>query len=95
MAGKTKRSDNHLRIGEMEIPQEYFRLSPEDKKLICDVILNKIYHLVERMPTGNLRKMDVMYHLIDSSIITNEEDENFEVCQVLKDVRNLLNEQKS
>lgn len=89
---KVKRSNNHLKIGEMEIPQEYFKLSDEDKKLICDVILNKIYYLVDRMSTGDMPKLDVIYLLIDSSIITNEEEENFEVCQVLMDIRNLLNE---
>jgi len=76
----------------MEIPQEYFKLSDEDKKLICDVILNKIYYMVDRMSTGNMAKLDFIYLLIDSSIITNEEEENFEVCQVLMDIRNLLNE---
>jgi len=89
---KVKRSINHLKIGEMEIPQEYFKLSDEDKKLICDVILNKIHYLVDRMSTGSMPKLDVIYLLIDSSIITNEEEENFEVCQVLMDIRNLLNE---
>jgi hypothetical protein len=89
---KVKRSNNHLKIGEMEIPQEYFKLSDEDKKLICDVILNKIYYMVDRMSTGNMAKLDFIYLLIDSSIITNEEEENFEVCQVLMDIRNLLNE---
>jgi len=76
----------------MEIPQEYFKLSDEDKKLICDVILNKIYYMVDRMSTGDMPKLDFIYLLIDSSIITNEEEENFEVCQVLMDIRNLLNE---
>ena len=95
MARKIKGSNNHLKIGEMEVPEQYFGLSPDDKKLICDVILNKMLHLVNRMPTANMEKMDVMYLLIDSSIITNEEEENFEVCQVLMDIRNLLNEQKS
>jgi len=89
---KVKRSNNHLKIGEMEIPQEYFKLSDEDKKLICDVILNKIYYMVDRMSTGDMPKLDFIYLLIDSSIITNEEEENFEVCQVLMDIRNLLNE---
>jgi hypothetical protein len=32
--------------------------------------------------------------IIQSSLITNEEEENYEMCQVLVDIRKLINEKK-
>jgi len=36
--------------------------------------------------------MDILEHLLDSSIQSNETEENYEICQVLKDIKQIINE---
>jgi predicted nucleotidyltransferase len=82
-----------IRIGEVEIPHEYFSYSKEKKEELCNELLNAMLLILEDQIPSQYNKKEVLDEILESSIITNIEDEVYEVCQVFHDVRNLLNEQ--
>lgn len=81
-----------IRIKDIEIPKEYFDLKKEDKDEICEYLANKIYLMVDKSTHTGMNRDAVVDLIIQSSLITNEEEENYEMCQVLVDIRNLINE---
>lgn len=83
----------HVKIGSVDIPENYFDLQEEEKKEICELLANRLYLLVDKNSDPDIDRLFILNKIIDSSIITNELDNNFEVCQVLVDMRKLLNEQ--
>ena len=82
-----------LKIGDMDVPEDYFTLTPYEKVMLCEVLANKIYLLIDRSGATGAQRLETLNKIIDSSILMNEVDENFEVCQVLKDMKNHVNEQ--
>jgi len=82
----------NIKVGELEIPADYFSLPQEDKDVICNSILESILYLLEKHVDNEYfnRKM-VLERIIESSIITNEMEENYEVAGVLFDVQKLIN----
>jgi hypothetical protein len=84
-----------VRIGEIEIPSKYFKLPQNEKEVLCGAILETILTMIDRSTSPEIDRFMVLDKLLESSIITNESEENYEICCVLKDVRNLINEQNS
>lgn len=82
----------NIKVGELEVPADYFSLPQEDKDVICNSILESIMYLLEKHVDNEYfnRKM-VLERIIESSIITNEMEENYEVAGVLFDVQKLIN----
>jgi len=82
----------NIKVGELEIPADYFSLPQDDKDVICNSILESILYLLEKHVDNEYfnRKM-VLERIIESSIITNEMEENYEVAGVLFDVQKLIN----
>lgn len=81
------------RIGEIEIPSDYFKLKEEDKKQLCLDMIDVVLTVLDKRLNKSINRMDMLNLLLISSIQTNEEDEKYEVCQFLTDIRNILNEQ--
>lgn len=79
------------RIGEIEVPTDYFKLSEEDKIELCNDIMDVMIKLIDRNVRQGLDRLEILDKMLLSSIITNAEDENYEVCAVLHDIRKLLN----
>lgn len=81
-----------IKLGELNIPTDYFRLNEEDKTVVCNSILESILYILEKNVKDNrIDKLKILNEIIDSSIITNQHEENYEVCGVLADIRNLVN----
>lgn len=81
-----------IRIGFIDIPKEYFDLSINDKNELCEYFLDKIYTMADRSVKTREDRDYFVKQILDSSLITNEQEENYEMCQVLVDIRNLINE---
>jgi hypothetical protein len=80
-----------LRVGELEIPADYFSLPKDDKDIICNSILEAILYLLEKHVDDEIISRKVMLkRIIESSIITNEMEENYEVAGVLFDIQKLI-----
>lgn len=81
-----------IKVGELEVPQDYFSLSQDDKDVICNSILESILYLLEKNVNDDfINKRTILEKIIESSIITNEMEENYEVAGVLFDVQKLIN----
>ena len=89
------RTNNHIKVGELEIPADYFKLPDEDKKEICSFLLDTILNILEKELSPMAEKKQVLNFLLESSIMTNEMDETYEVAAVLRDIKKLLDEQNS
>ena len=82
----------HKKIAELEIPEDYFELSPDDKETICMVIMDNLLRVIDKNFKPEINRIDVMNKLLDSSIQTNIKEETYEVAQVLYDIKQILNE---
>ena len=81
-----------IKVGELEVPAHYWSLDNELKREICLTIIDAMLVIIDTQISPTLDKFLVINRLLESSIQTNEKDENYEVCQVLTDIKTLLNE---
>lgn len=79
-----------VKIGNLEIPEDYFTLSVDEKEAICLVIFDDILTLVNRQLPKHINRMEFVAKIIESSLITNVSEEKYEVAAVLKDIQHLL-----
>ena len=84
--------EKHVKVGELEVPVDYFKYDKEDKEILCNEIMDMMLHILDRQLRPDIDRMQILDKLLESSIITNQEQEEYEICQVLKDIRNLINE---
>ena len=81
----------NIKVGELEIPADYFTLPKDDKEVVCNAILESILYLLEKhVDTKLISKKVMLKRIIESSIITNEMEENYEVAGVLFDIQKLI-----
>lgn len=89
------KTNNHIKVGELEIPSDYFKLDEEDRKEICSFLLDTILNILNKELNPAAEKITILKLLLESSIQTNEMDETYEVAAVLRDIKKLLDEQNS
>jgi hypothetical protein len=83
----------NVKIGNLEIPENYFELTPEQKEAVCCIIYDDIYTIVNRnFPYKNVDKKLFLQKVIESSLITNVSEEKYEIAAVLKDIKEMLNQ---
>jgi hypothetical protein len=82
----------HVKMGYLDVPQNYFDLDLEDKEVVRNSILEAMLYILEKNLSKDTDKQKVLLEIIDSSIIMNEHDENYEVAGVLFDIKNMINE---
>jgi len=85
--------ERHIKVGELEVPIDYFKFCKEDKDILCNEIMDAMLHMLDKQLRPDLDRIKVLDRLLESSIITNQEQEEYEICQVLMDIRTLMNEQ--
>ena len=83
---------NKTKIGILEIPIEYFDLSKEEKDYLINEILNVMLTIIDKNVIPTVNRIDILNQILDSSIETNIEDEVYEICAVLYDIKQKLNE---
>jgi hypothetical protein len=86
------RQTGKMKIGEIEIPIEYFELTVEEKDYLVNEILNEMITQIDKNVRPEINRIDVLQHILNSSIQTNIEDESYEICAVLYDIKQKLNE---
>ena len=84
--------ERHVKVGELEVPLDYFKFCKEDKETLCNEIMDAMLHMLDRQLRPDLDRLKVLDRLLESSIITNQDQEEYEICQVLMDIRTLINE---
>lgn len=82
----------HVKVGELEIPTDYFNMNPIDKKELCLLIIDTMLTVLDKHINPEYNRILILNTLLDSSILSNTEEENYEICQVLYDIKQLVNE---
>jgi len=85
----------NIKIGEIEIPNDYFKLNEEEKRELCIEMMDVMLTILDKNLREEISRLDALETLLVSSIITNQKDEKYEICGVLNDIRKILNEQTS
>lgn len=86
--------DKHIQIGEIELTTDYFNLSEENKQDLCNGIMDMMLTLIDRNAPKHLNRVEILDKLLDSSIETNMENEEYEICGLLTKCKQILNESK-
>lgn len=84
--------NSHIKVGELEIPADYFSMDEEYKKELCLTLVDAIITAIDKHVSPKLDRMEILDKMLESSIQTNEEEENYEVCQFLSDIKQIINE---
>lgn len=87
-----KKRKEMVKIGHLDVPIDYFTLPVDEKEVICNSILESMLYLLEKHIDPEVNRFDILNKIIDSSIIMNEDNENYEVAGVLFDIRKMINE---
>ncbi len=81
-----------VKIGELEIPTDYWSLDIQNRRELCLTIVDAIITLLDKLANPQTDRIAILNAIIDSSIDTNEKEENYEICGVLKDIKQIVNE---
>jgi hypothetical protein len=84
--GRTKEE-----IGYIDIPKDYINFTTEQKKAVCNKILDKLLLTVDRELPAHINRIQFIDEILESTLETNEEEENYEVCSVIRDIKELIN----
>lgn len=82
----------HVDLGEIKIPKYYHNFTQEEKKLVCDKIIDTLLEHIDEHLEPDEDRIEFLNMVFKSTLITNEMEENYEVCQVIRDAQNRLNE---
>ena len=79
-------------IGYIDIPMEYCELTSEEKRAICNKIIDMLLRQIDKELAPEINRINFLDEILESSLISNEELEQFEICACLLDIRKILNE---
>lgn len=79
-------------IGFIDIPQEYCYFSNDEKRAVCNKIIDLLLYSIDKQLDPVINRITFLDEILESSIISNEELEQYEICQCLMDIRTILNE---
>lgn len=87
-----KRGQTKVGLGYLEIPIEYPNYTFEEKNMVCDRIISSMLVHIDRELPKELSRLEFLEHLLQSTLESNEEEENYEICNVIIDCVKRLNE---
>jgi hypothetical protein len=82
----------HIQLGYIDIPKNYNKLSIKIKNNICDLLIERLLISIDKELPEHINRVTFLKEVLESSLETNEEHENYEVCSVIYDSLNRLNE---
>lgn len=75
----------HVKIGEIEVPINYFELDQDSKDYLINGLIEVMIEMLHKETPIYLDRIMLLRKMFESSIITNLEEENFEIVQILHD----------
>ena len=82
----------HIKVGELQIPESYWDLTEEAKDQLCLTILDSMLTILDKTLNVEINRFDILDKMLESSLIVNESNEEYEICEVMYKIRKLLNE---
>lgn len=81
-------------LGFLDIPISYQDFTKEEKDILCDRLIDTLIEYIDkqliRLP--HINRVKFLNDILESSLMTNEMMENYEVCIVIRDMQIRLNE---
>jgi hypothetical protein len=81
-----------INLGWIDIPKNYNEYTNRQKKAICNRLIDLLLLEIDRELDPTINRITFLDEILESSLISNEHLEQYEVCTVLLDCRKLLNE---
>lgn len=82
----------HIKVGELEIPESFWDLTEEEKEQLCLTIMDSMLTILDKTLNADINRADMLDKMLESSIMVNESNEQYEICEVMYKIRKLLNE---
>ncbi len=79
-------------IGYIDIPKDYCNYNTDLKRVLCNDIIDQLLTTIDKELDPVINRITFLDEILESSIISNEQLEQYEICQCLKDIRTILNE---
>jgi hypothetical protein len=87
-----RNKEETFELGYVDVPKQYFKLEKNKKDVICLKIIDMLLHQLDEQVDKTINRIDLLDEIMESSIESNLEDENYEIAQVFSDIRKILNE---
>ena len=81
-----------IELGWIDIPKNYNDYTNRQKKVICNRLIDMLLIEIERELDPTINRITFLDEILESSLVSNEHLEQYEVCAVLLDCRKILNE---
>ena len=83
---------NIIEVGYLDIPKDYLKYTKTQKRLVCESIIDKLLIYLEGELNPHYNRIEFLKEIFEVSMMTNVENEQYEVAAVIKDCIKLLNE---
>jgi hypothetical protein len=83
---------DHIELGYIDIPKNYFKYNSTMKRDVCDNILDRLYLCIDKELDPTYNRLLFLREVLESSLETNVDNEFYEVAAVINDCIKLLNE---
>jgi len=82
----------HIELGYFDIPKSYLEFNDKQKEAICIKIIDTLLLHIDNQLDPTINRINFLDEVLESSLMTNEQEEEYVVCQVLFDCRKLIND---
>jgi hypothetical protein len=84
--------EEQITIGFIDIPVKYWSMTQEEKDKMCNKIIKVLIQALDKELSPEINRIAALDDIMESSILTNELEENYEICEVFNNIRKILNE---
>ena len=85
-----KMKEEEIDIGNIDIPIDYSKLNSKQKVAICDNLIDTLLMSIDRILPPEINRIQFLDEVLESSIESNNDLEQYEVSQTLYDMRKRL-----
>ena len=82
--------NRHIKIADLDIPKDIWSLSKEERSELVLSVKEFLEKLIDRQISKRADKKYFMKKLLESSIIVNEQDEQYEICSIMKEIKDMV-----
>lgn len=84
----------HIDLGFIDIPIDYSTFTEDQKSRLCDKLIDALIVYIDKELeyAPFINRITFLNEVLESTLITNEYYENYEVCSVIRDCKKRLNE---
>jgi len=81
-----------IKVGEFEVPKDYFTYDYDRKREVCDNILDNLFIYIDRQLDPEYNRILFLRDVLESSLESNVKMEHYEIAGVILDCIKLLDE---